>query len=61
MKDKFNPSFSSSVQGSVHCITTAPHTRHALAVHSQLSLLDLGQLIMDIQMFKFYHLYSIER
>ena len=61
MQDKTNPYFLSSTQGSVHHRATAPHTRHIPVVHGQLFLPDYGQLIMDIHIFKFYHLYNIER
>ena len=35
--------------------------RHAPVMHHQLSLPDFGQLIMDVQLFKFHHLYNIVR
>ena len=61
MQDKTNPYFLSSSRGSVYHRATAPHTRHIPVVHGQLFLPDYGQLIMDIHIFKFYHLYNIER
>lgn len=60
-EDKQTPHLLCKVQGTIHCTDTTPHTRHTSACMASFFPPDFGQLIMDIQIFKCYHLYSTEQ